>query len=211
RGDGVLLRRPISVCEIGSDFLSIVFEIKGEGTRYLSGKKPGDTLDVLGPLGNSFSLEKGKKALIAGGGIGIFPLYELAKFYGADATVLLGFRNRSAAVMCAEFAVTGAKVLVATDDGSIGFHGNAVNCAEKKLDGKFDIAYACGPKPMLKAFAGYTKNLEIPCEISMEERMGCGIGACLVCACKTKKAGTESYSHVCSDGPVFNVAEVVFE
>ena len=212
-GDGVLLRRPLSICDVWRNKISVVFEIRGEGTKFLSERTSGDELNVLGPLGNSFSMFDKGRVLIVGGGIGVIPLYLLAKYYGDRAVVALGYKCKDCTLMLPDFAKTGAKVFAATDDGSLGFKGNAVTLARELISKeKFDYVYGCGPKPMLASLSDLVAEKDLPCEISMEERMGCGIGACLVCACKTKgNDGKEKYSHVCIDGPIFKAGEVIFE
>lgn len=197
-----LLRRPISICDIEGDVVKIVFEIKGEGTAVLA-KREGGVLDVIGPLGNGFDLKKGKNAVIIGGGLGVFPLLYLAKGL-ENPKIFLGFRNKDMVCMEDDFAKCG-KTLVATDDGNYGYHGFAIDLAKKELEG-CDIIYACGPAPMLKAVKALSEETGIKAEISMEQRMGCGIGACLVCVCKTKNG----YEKVCQKGPVFDASEVEF-
>lgn len=211
-GEANLLRRPISICDILPQGLRVVYEVKGEGTAYLSRLKEGEYVDVLGPLGRGFDLSKaGESALLIGGGIGVFPLLPIAKALGKRACIALGFRTREAVVLEKEFGLAAGVLKIATDDGSVGYHGFATELAEQMADKRSSVIYACGPKPMLKNVKLLAEKLQIPAELSMEERMGCGIGACLVCACKTKKHGEESYSHVCKDGPVFDANEVVFE
>ena len=199
-----LLRRPISICDAYDNITRIIFEVKGEGTRLLSEKNEGDIIDVLGPLGQGFTVKKGQRAVIIGGGIGSFPLLYLAKSLDAPKT-FLGFRNKSIVCMEDDFKATG-EVMIATDDGSYGYHGFAIDLAKEALKDGCDIIYACGPAPMLKAVKALSEETGIKAEISMEQRMGCGIGACLVCVCKTKSG----YEKVCQRGPVFNSDEVEF-
>lgn len=208
-GNKVLLRRPISICDVNGEEIRFIFEVRGEGTKELSLAKVGESLDVLGPLGKGFTLlDKSKKVIFIGGGIGIFPLLMAAKHYGENATVLLGFRDKKTIVLKDEFQKLGCNVLIATDDGSEGYKGFITDLLEKE---NIDGIFACGPKPMLIKTANFSKANDIFCELSMEERMGCGIGACLVCACKTKKGEGTTFSHVCKDGPVFNAKEVIFD
>lgn len=207
------LRRPISVCNVQDDIVRIIYEAKGEGTRLLAKYKKGDMVDVLTPLGNGFIIEgAAKNPVIIGGGIGAPPLLMVAKQLESPA-VFLGFRNKELAILEQDFINAGATVSIATDDGSYGHHGFVTELAKRYIkDNGSDIIYACGPKPMLKAVQRLSKEMGVPCYLSMEERMGCGIGACLVCTCKTKAEGDGwKYSHVCKDGPVFNGDEVIFD
>ena len=148
-----------------------------------------------------------------GGGIGVPPLLGASAPYGENATVLLGFRNMRAIILSDEFEANGADVRIATDDGSYGHHGFVTQLLAQRLDeAPCDVIYACGPTPMLKLVAAEAEQRGIRCMVSLEERMGCGVGACLVCACKTKREdGSETYRHVCKNGPVFDSREVVWE
>lgn len=215
KADGKTLRRPISVCEFSREehWIRFVFEVRGEGTAIISQKSEGECLDILAPLGNGFAIQPDQKAVFVGGGIGVPPLLGSSKPYGANATVLLGFRNRDAIILADEFKANGADVRVATDNGSFGHHGFVTQLLAQRLDeGECDVVYSCGPIPMLKLVAAEAEKRGIRCMVSLEERMGCGIGACLVCACKTKGAdGNEKYSHVCKNGPVFDSREVIWE
>ncbi len=206
---GMVLRRPISVCDVENDCIRIVFRIKGEGTRTLSQAKIGDKFDLLAPLGNGFKVEKGKTYAFVGGGIGVPPMLYSAK--QADrAYAVLGFANKDAVILCDDFRAAGCETIVTTDDGSFGIHGFVTDALRDIID-KIDGVCACGPIPMLKAVAELCRENGKPCQVSLEERMGCGIGACLVCACKTKSGdGVEEYKHVCKNGPVFNAEEVVW-
>lgn len=210
------LRRPISICEINKEkgLLRIVFEVRGSGTYEISKLNVGETMDIMGPLGNgTFDLlEKEKKAIVIGGGIGVPPMFEIAKHYGENAKAIIGFRSADACILEKDFVKTGAKVLLSTDDGTKGIHGFVTNVLKDELQKeKPDIIYACGPKPMLKAITEITKANNIRCQVSMEERMGCGIGACLVCACKIAAENGDVYKHVCKDGPVFEAEEVRYD
>jgi len=208
-----LLRRPISICGFDPEkgTLRMVFEIRGKGTKWLAERETGDTLDVVGPLGHGFSLvDNTKKAVIIGGGIGTPPLLPIAKFYGGNATVITGFRTASAAILQEDFEAAGAKTILCTDDGSAGFHGFTTQALEKHLgNNECDIIYTCGPKVMMKGVARLAEARGIACQVSMEERMGCGVGACLCCVCGTKgKDGDAQFTRVCLNGPVFDSAEV---
>lgn len=208
---GKTLRRPISICEIDKkeQTLRFVFEIRGEGTEWISCAKVGEELNVLAPLGHGFDLgDFSRRALFVGGGIGVPPLLEAAKQFGKNATVVIGFRDKNSIILKEDFERAGCKVLIATDDGSAGFHGLVTECMR---DEPADIIFACGPTPMLKAVCASAQLRGVPCQISMEERMACGIGACLGCACKIIREGREVYGHVCKDGPVFDYKTVIWE
>lgn len=211
-GEGLLLRRPISVCMCQqsqpSDLISIVFEIRGEGTSWLAARQVGEKLDVMGLLGNGFFLPQGKRYLLVGGGIGVPPLLGCAQhFGGANCTAILGFRSKGNAILTHEFESLCAKTTLASDDGTLGFHGFVDTLVQQELsaDRGYDAILACGPHPMLKSVAKVAAQFALPCYVSMEARMGCGIGACLVCSCDMAD-GTRS--HVCKNGPVFDAQEV---
>ncbi|MBC8571002.1 dihydroorotate dehydrogenase electron transfer subunit [Zongyangia hominis] len=215
RCPGVTLRRPISICQIdrAAGTLRLVFEVKGEGTRNLAQLRVGDEMDVMGPLGNGFDLRKtAGKAVFVGGGIGVPPMVEAAAAYGAKAAAVLGFRDKSRVILEEDMKALGCDVTVCTDDGSYGRKGLVTDAVKELLmEGDVNAIYACGPMVMLEALATLAKEYGVRCQVSLEERMGCGVGACLVCACKTKtKDGEENYSHVCKNGPVFDAQEVVF-
>ena len=203
------LRRPIAVCKAEGDRITVCYRLKGEGTRSLaSDYKAGEKLSVLLPLGNGFSLKKEqKKIAVVGGGVGIFPLISaIREFSDREIYAYMGFRNKGA--ICMEYEMLRAKKLtVCTDDGSAGFRGTSVQALKEEL---FKVApdaiLACGPVPMLRALKGVVAGTGIPTYVSLEERMGCGIGACLVCTCG-KADG--SRARVCKDGPVFEIGEVV--
>ncbi|BDG42654.1 dihydroorotate dehydrogenase B (NAD(+)), electron transfer subunit [Parageobacillus caldoxylosilyticus] len=207
-----LLRRPLSLCRIDQDAseCTLIYRKEGIGTTLLSEKRPGETVDVLGPLGNGFPLdavEKGQRALLVGGGIGVPPLYELAKQLvekGVIVTNVLGFQTKDAVFYEQEFSMFG-ETYVATVDGSYGMKGFVTDVIDQR-DISFDVLYACGPKPMLKALEQAFPHKEV--YLSLEERMGCGIGACFACVCHVPDSET-AYKKVCSDGPVFKAGEVV--
>lgn len=213
--DGKTLRRPISVCDFDAaeGWVRFVFEVRGEGTAILSRKAEGDSLDLLAPLGNGFPVEPSERAVFVGGGIGVPPLLGASKACGGRATVLLGFRSGSAAILADDFRHNGADVRIATDDGTLGHHGFVTELLEARLDeAPCDAVYACGPKPMLRLTAAAAEKRGIRCLVSLEERMACGIGACLGCACKVRQEdGSETYRHVCKNGPVFDSREVIWE
>lgn len=205
-----LLPRPISICGIDAEngTLRVVYRIAGEGTRLFSAMKEGDSLEVLGPLGNGFTMKE-QKAIIVGGGIGIPPMLELAKQLSCEKTVVLGYRDE---LFLKEEFEDCANVVVATEDGSCGTKGTVIDAInEANVDGA--VIYACGPMPMLKALAEYAEAHDMEAQISLEERMACGIGACLGCICKTKKKDHHTNvnnQRICKDGPVFDAKEVVF-
>lgn len=211
---GHMVRRPISICSINKEkgTIRIVFEVRGKGTQVISNLNAGDNIDMIAPLGHGFTLlSQSKKAICIGGGIGTPPMLALAEFYGKNATVISGFRNSSIAILQSDFKNSGANTILCTDDGSAGKKGFVTQALKECLaNEKPDIIYACGPRPMLSAIAQIAGENGIDTEVSLEERMGCGVGACLGCACKTIKDGKEKMSHVCKDGPVYNSKEVVW-
>ncbi len=204
-----LLPRPISICEIdkADSSLHLVYRIAGKGTDEFSRKQTGDKIDILGPLGNGFPL-KSKKAFLIGGGIGIPPMLELAKQLDCEKQIVIGYRN-SDMFLLDEFRKQGS-VYVATEDGSYGTKGNVLDAIrENALTA--DIIYACGPTPMLRALKNYASENNVECWISMEEKMACGIGACLACVCQSKEVDAHTNVHnkrVCKEGPVFRAEEV---
>lgn len=208
-----LLPRPISICEIDREnsSLHLVYRVVGKGTEEFSHYQVGDEIKVVGPLGNGFPLE-GKNPIVIGGGIGVPPMLQLSKELHnklkAEPTIVLGYRNQD--LFLKESFDYHGEVNIATDDGSVGVHGTVVDLMEqKKITG--DVIYACGPKPMLAAVKAYARKKDIKCYVSLEERMACGIGACLGCVCKTKDVDEHSKVHnarICKDGPVFLAEEV---
>ena len=205
----LLLRRPISIMNIEEGFLTITYRVVGEGTRILSLKKPGDSLDILGPLGNGFPLHKGK-SLLVGGGIGIPPLYELAKELkqnNCDVMIILAFKKKDELFYVDEFRSMG-NVVITTDDGSEGFKGNAVDYL-KKNNPSFDTIYACGPSKMLEGIDLLYQNKRTG-YISFEERMACGLGICYGCTCKPKKLDN-GMLRVCKEGPVFPLGVIDYD
>ncbi|WP_458458295.1 dihydroorotate dehydrogenase electron transfer subunit [Pseudobutyrivibrio sp.] len=206
-----LLPRPISICEIdkAQGTLRVVYRVVGKGTEEFSKLQAGDTVEVLGPLGNGFPLEAGK-AIVVGGGIGVPPMLELAKELSGDVTAVLGYRTDDL-FLADDFIDAAGEVIFATDDGSAGVHGTVVD-AMKENDLKADVIYACGPKPMLRGVAEYAASIGAKCYVSMEERMACGVGACLGCVCQSTEVDDHSHvnnKRVCKDGPVFLSTEVV--
>ena len=192
--------------------IRLVFEVRGKGTKQLSSLNEGDMLDIIAPLGNGFKvLPKGKKAVCIGGGIGTPPMLSIAKEYKDNATVISGFRSADAVILQDDFKSIGCDTILCTDDGTAGIHGFVTEALKAELEkAKPDIIYACGPMPMLKAIVAMADEYEIETQVSLEQRMACGVGACLVCVCRTVKDGKEILSHVCKDGPVFDSKEVDF-
>lgn len=209
-----LLPRPISICEIdkANGRLRVVYRVTGEktGTKEFSQMKAGDTVPVVGPLGNGFPLEKaeGKKAFLMGGGIGVPPILELAKQLNCEKQIVVGYRDEHT-FLREQFEANGT-LYISTEDGSVGSKGNVMHAiAENNLSA--DIIYACGPTPMLRAIKNYAEDNGIECYISLEERMACGIGACLACTCKSKEKDHHTNvnnKRICKDGPVFLSTEV---
>ncbi len=215
RANGFTLRRPISICEINKakGTLRIVFEVRGDGTSAIARLNEGDLIDMLAPLGHGFTVDAGLgKVICIGGGIGTPPMLPLAQAYGEKATVISGFRSANAVILQEDFKKTGAETILCTDDGTMGVHGFVTQPLEEILkNGGTDAIFACGPMPMLKGIAALAKQYNVPlCEVSLEERMACGVGACLGCACKIKRNDEEYFLHVCKNGPVFNAEEVVW-
>ena len=206
-----LLPRPISICEIdkAANCLRVVYRVVGKGTDEFSKMVKGDKIPVVGPLGNGFTL-KGGKAVLIGGGIGIPPMLELAKSLNSkeNVSVVLGYRDNDL-FLKDEFEPY-ANVYVSTEDGSVGTKGNVIDAIkENGLDA--DVLYSCGPIPMLRGVKAYAKEKGIEAQISMEEKMACGIGACLGCVCKSKDIDEHSKGHnkrISKDGPGFNAEDI---
>ena len=239
-----LLPRPISLCGIDrdEDTIRLVYRVTGEntGTEEFSKLVMGDRIRILGPLGNGFTVEPGKKAFLIGGGIGVPPMLQLAKYINSgvvqtsgavdtntqekgqteekqinghgkkicDMNIIMGYRDENTFLLN-EFKEQ-ADSFVATEDGSVGTKGNVIDAInENGLEA--DVIYACGPMPMLRALKAYAMEHDMECYVSMEERMACGIGACLACVCKTKDKDAHSNvnnKRICKEGPVFNAKEV---
>ena len=188
-GHSRLLRRPISVC------------------AWLAGRREGQSLDVMGLLGNGFPMKREGRYLLVGGGIGVPPMLGCAQYAPGRCTAILGFRSGDRVMLEEQFRSVCSQVQVATDDGSYGFHGYVDALVRRELEGDrgYDAVLACGPRPMLRNVARAAEDFGVRCLVSMEERMGCGVGACLVCACDMADG---SRKHVCKDGPVFDAREV---
>ena len=210
-GDSLLLRRPISVCscmeEEPEDTLAIVFEVRGEGTAWLANRPVGHSVDVMGLLGNGFSMKPEGRYLLVGGGIGIPPMRGCAQYTMGRSTAILGFRTAQRAILLDQFKQECDQVLVATDDGTMGHHGFVDALVRQVLekDKDFTAVLACGPKLMLRSVWNVAREFGVPCQVSMEERMACGVGACLGCATPMADG---TMKHVCKDGPIFAAEEV---
>ncbi len=207
-----LLPRPISICEADKEkeLLRIVYRVAGKGTAEFSAYKEGETVEVLGTLGNGFPVEEatGKKVFLMGGGIGIPPMLELAKKMQADKQIVVGYRDDK--TFLKEDLEANGTVYIATEDGSVGTKGNVMD-AIRENGLQADMIFACGPMPMLRAIKKYAEEAGIPAYISLEEHMACGVGACLGCVVKTKEKDHHSHVHnarICTDGPVFEAREV---
>ncbi len=206
---GHALRRPISICGIDRErkTLRFVFQIRGQGTAELAEYQAGDKIEILAPLGRGFPVDPGRKTLLVGGGIGVPPLLGAAADLRKNAVAVLGFRNRDSAILENDFKAVGSRVEIATDDGSYGFHGLVTELTAKE---KFEAVFACGPAPMLRAVREMAEKRGVSCFLSLEERMACGIGACLGCAVPLlDESGKQYYGHVCKDGPVFDSRKIV--
>ena len=209
----MLLPRPISICEADGrrETLRIVYRVAGAGTAEFSNWKEGEKIWILGVLGNGFpwkDVREGQTALLMGGGIGIPPILELAKRVAGPKKIVLGYRDGDC-FLRNDLEKYG-DVILATEDGSVGSRGNVLDAVwENGLDG--DVIFACGPMPMLRAVKGFAAREGIRAYISLEERMACGVGACLGCVCRTKDVDAHSHVHsarICTDGPVFEAEEV---
>lgn len=206
------LRRPISIYNVDKEkgILEFIFMVKGRGTELLAQKEPGDLIDIIGLLGGKgFEVKDYKNIAVIGGGIGIFPLHEFAKVAKETAKVnmYIGFRNKDFVILEKEFTDVSDEFTLTTDDGSYGKSGFAINYLKDDCKNKnIDAIYACGPLPMLKAVQEFAIENNIPCQISLEEKMGCGIGTCMGCA--VKLAGQDKYARVCKEGPIFEANEV---
>lgn len=201
--DGKYLRRPISVCDYDEDCITIIYKVVGEGTEQMSALKIGTVLDVLTGLGNGYDISKSTKPLLIGGGVGVPPMYNLAKTLIANGqvpTAILGFNTADEVFFEQEFKALGCDVFVTTADGSYGING-FVTDALVGID--FDYFYTCGPLPMFKAIYN---AVDKDGQFSFEERMGCGFGACMGCSCKTKYGN----KRICKDGPVLEKEEIIW-
>ena len=206
-----LLPRPISICQIDKEKgrLRIVYRVVGEGTEEMSSYSAGDDISLIGPLGNGFMQREGKKAILIGGGIGIPPMVGLAEALKdkAEVSVVAGYRDE---LFLTKELENAGKLYIATEDGSTGTKGTVIDAIKEQAVGG-NVIYACGPTPMLKAIKEYALANNIECQLSLEERMACGIGACLACVCQSKDKDAHSNvnnKRICKDGPVFLAEEV---
>ena len=210
-----LLRRPFSICGVRDDLFLVLYRVVGKGTRLMTELRGGDKMWVLGPLGRGFAVtDKNTSRLLVGGGIGIAPLIFLDQFHlEKRLTLMMGFR--SAKDIISPKRVTGEKrgFLAATDDGTKGHHGPVTDLLEEHLrkNGGKAVVYACGPKPMLRKVAEMTRAMGMPCQVSLESHMACGLGACQGCAVKASAHSGRSYFHVCKEGPVFEAENIDWE
>lgn len=207
---GHLLRRPFAICKAEGERISLCFQVRGEGTRNLASMGAGESLQVLMPLGNGFFVERDEKRVaLVGGGVGIFPMIAALREYAPAKEVFayIGFRNKEAVCGLEEFE-RAARLKAVTDDGSYGEKKNAVQAFEEDLRAGIrpDVVLSCGPLPMLRALKEVLEREKLPGFASLEERMGCGIGACLVCVCDLTDG---QHARVCKDGPVFPIGDVV--
>lgn len=204
-----LLRRPIAICKTEGTTVTFCYQVKGEGTQKLRDLEAGTKLNVLMPLGNGFYVEETeKKIALVGGGVGVFPLISVLREYYGDKIVsaYIGYRNKGAVCGVEEF-MKATRFVGVTDDGSYGEKMNAVQAFQADLEkgNRPDVVLACGPTPMLRALKTLVEKENLNCYVSLEERMGCGIGACLVCVCDQTNG---KKARVCKDGPVFNVRDI---
>ena len=204
-----MLPRPISICEIDKErnALRLVYRVAGKGTDEFSRLQPGESLDVVGPLGNGFPLLT-KKAFLIGGGIGIPPMVQLAKELDCEKQIVVGYRTND--LFLKEELEAQGTVYYATEDGTAGTKGNVLD-AIRENGLTADVIYACGPTPMLRALQAYAREQGMECYLSLEERMACGIGACLACVCKSMDVDHHTYvknKRICQEGPVFEANEI---
>lgn len=212
KAESTILPRPISICEADKEQgrLRIVYRIAGKGTKEFSGYRAGEEIRVMGTLGNGFPLDKaeGKRVFLMGGGIGVPPILQLAKELSGEKQIIAGYRDGN--LFLKEDLEKYGSFYAATEDGSAGTKGNVMDAIrEQGLEA--DVIYACGPMPMLRAIKQYAQEKGIEAYISLEERMACGVGACLGCVCKTTKKDEHSHvnnARICTDGPVFEAKEV---
>lgn len=211
------LRRPLSVHRVEGREITLLVGIQGRGTAWLGGVEPGATLDVMGPLGGrGLTISPGARRIaLVGGGVGIPPLHLLVQRNsgrGIEWVTFLGARNSSRLLCVEEFEALGATVRLSTDDGSVGFAGTAVEALASYLEGgTVDQVLTCGPTPMMRGVAELALARGIPCQVCLEARMACAVGACLSCVVETKTAGWRRYQRVCTEGPVFEAGELVWE
>lgn len=208
------LRRPFGICDYDSGSVTVCYQVVGKGTCYMAKMQIGTQLKAVLPLGNGFDLTNAKRVALVGGGVGIFPLLSVMTAHpNKEYFSCLGFRSKDFICLEEEFSKK-SKLSVCTDDGSNGQRCNAVDLLFDLLEKEnIDTVLSCGPTPMLRALKNRleARGKSINCQLSLEERMGCGIGACLVCTCKINRAGGTERLRICKDGPVFDASEVDFE
>lgn len=204
-----MLPRPISICEVDKGRLRLVYRIAGKGTAEFSGYEVGEKLEVVGPLGNGFPLDRGyEKVFLIGGGIGVPPMVELSKQMPGEKQIVVGYRNSE--LFLKEELDANGKLYIATEDGSVGTKGNVID-AIRENGLTADAIFACGPTPMLRALKAFAEEKGMDCFLSLEERMACGIGACLACVCKSMDVDEHTNvnnKRICKDGPVFAAEEI---
>lgn len=210
------LRRPISLYNVSKEnnTIEFIFQVKGRGTEFLSEFEEGELIDVVGPLGESvFDIKNCKNIAVIGGGIGIFPLYELAKrsIQQSNVNIYLGFRNKELVMLEDEFKKVSTKLTITTDDGTYGENGYAIDYLKSDFDNmNIDGIFACGPLPMLQRVKEFAESKNVYCQLSLEQRMACGIGACMGCSVQLN-TGDDSikYARVCKEGPVFESKKII--
>lgn len=217
----LMLRRPFSIMTVDKTAGSVtfLFRVIGDGTKSLSEAKHGDSIDIIGPLGNGFPVDLNRPAIIAGGGVGIPPLVYLAQFLRKEnpaqkTQVFLGARNPETMLCVENFRELGIEPVLATEDGSLGVKGYVTDAMNLSRDSMLEdsVIYSCGPVPMLSAISRWAKTNGLKCFVSMENKLGCGIGACLGCSIPVRtEQGSIRYERVCCDGPAFDSDKVVFE
>ncbi|MBW1798382.1 MAG: dihydroorotate dehydrogenase electron transfer subunit [Deltaproteobacteria bacterium] len=215
-GTDPLLRRPFSICTTrGDDLFLILYRVVGKGTAIMSSAGKGERLSVVGPLGRGFELpEPGRKSLLVAGGIGVAPLVFLAQAVKTDVTFMAGYRSSIEMIPMDQVGLGRMDISIATDDGTAGHQGFVTELLESHLAGYSEDhpkIFACGPLPMLKRVAALTNERDIPCQVSLEANMACGLGACQGCAVGASKDSDRTYYHVCRDGPVFNIHALNWE
>lgn len=215
-GGGInsILRRPLSIHQAGKESAAFLFQVKGEGTRWLADRSPGSIVDILGPLGRGFKLAAGGSIALVAGGIGLAPLFFLCRRAvrgNLEVTVFIGAKDASRVFLSRELEQAGAKVFITTEDGSMGTKGLVTDTLEEYLnEHRPDGIYTCGPRPMMAEVARLGTGKGIITEVSLEARMACGLGACRGCVTPVRREGRIAYVNVCSTGPVFSAEEVFF-
>ncbi|MCL2169998.1 MAG: dihydroorotate dehydrogenase electron transfer subunit [Defluviitaleaceae bacterium] len=215
----MLLPRPLSICgiDVVRGVFRVVYRVMGAGTREIAQFKAGDELKILAPLGSHYRIEpEHTKFAVCGGGMGVPPMLALVKKIrnqvpNAHISVFLGFRNYSQVMLLDDFDKFANELFVFTDDGTCGIKGNIIYGLKSLENPEFDTIFGCGPHGMLKALAKFASDKGMPCHVSIEERMACSVGACLACVCKVHEGGGVAYKRVCSQGPVFDAKELVWE